>query len=97
MFKRLKCFDIVTAYNGHMAYEEVLKVHQDPAEGFDLVVLDLNMPISDGYTACHNIRKLYNRTIQCVQNSDSSMKSVSLKNFMPFLVAVTAHVNRDVE
>ena len=75
MFKRLKCFDIVTAYNGHMAYEEVLKAHQDPgAEGFDLVVLDLNMPISDGYAACQSIRKLHSRSIACVQHPEKGMK-----------------------
>ena len=26
---------------------------------FDLIVLDLNMPISDGYEACKNIVNLY--------------------------------------
>ena len=32
----------------------------DPQEYNDLIILDLNMPISDGYEACQNICSLYN-------------------------------------
>ena len=28
---------------------------------FDLVILDLNMPIADGYEACRNIKSIFNR------------------------------------
>ena len=62
-------FDVVVAQNGHEAFEEIqntLRKFQDPncteseRQLFDLVVLDLNMPISDGYETCKNIVNLYN-------------------------------------
>ena len=28
---------------------------------YDLIVLDLNMPITDGYVSCKNIKKLYDK------------------------------------
>ena len=46
--------DVTTAINGHQAFE-ILNKSLD----FDLVVLDLHMPISDGYETCANIVKLY--------------------------------------
>jgi CheY-like chemotaxis protein len=47
--------EITTAINGHQAFELLSKTLD-----FDLVVLDLHMPISDGYETCSNIVKLYN-------------------------------------
>ena len=49
--------EVVTAINGYQAFEIVSK--QTEQTGFDLVILDLNMPISDGYEACKNILKLF--------------------------------------
>ena len=46
--------EATTAINGHEAFE--ILCNQD----FDLVVLDLQMPISDGYETCKNIKKRYN-------------------------------------
>lgn len=56
---------MTTAVNGYEAFE-VMKNQITDAENknftayYDLVVLDLNMPISDGYEACQNILSLYN-------------------------------------
>ena len=47
--------EATTAINGHEAFEIVCN------NNFDLVVLDLQMPISDGYETCENIIKRYNR------------------------------------
>jgi len=49
-----KSFDliVVTAQNGHEAYEQVEKSMIDQRLMFDLVVLDLNMPITSGKDAC---------------------------------------------
>ena len=51
--------EVVTAINGHQAFEIVSK--QTEHTGFDLVILDLNMPISDGYETCRNIIKMFTR------------------------------------
>jgi len=51
-----KChMEVETSINGHQAFE-ILSKQQD-SKRFDLVVLDLNMPISDGYETCKNIIK----------------------------------------
>ena len=63
-------FDVTIAQNGHEAYEFVVESLQNNTKKqsenefhgeslFDLIVLDLNMPISDGYEACKNIVNLY--------------------------------------
>lgn len=57
-------FEVVEAQNGYEAFEEVEKSFFEDEKGihsnlFDLIVLDLNMPISDGFEACKNIMKLY--------------------------------------
>ena len=49
--------EVVTAINGHQAFEIVSK--QTEETGFDLVILDLNMPISDGYETCKNIIRMF--------------------------------------
>jgi two-component system sensor histidine kinase/response regulator len=51
--------EITTAINGHQAFE-ILSKSMD----FDLVVLDLDMPISNGYETCSNIVKLYKKLFQ---------------------------------
>lgn len=50
-------FKVVTAINGHLAYEEVLK-SINVNKMFDLIILDLNMPVTDGFEACEKIQKV---------------------------------------
>lgn len=52
-------FQVMTARNGHEAFELVQKKFKESHMSFDLVVLDLNMPIADGYEAIKNINSLY--------------------------------------
>ena len=52
-------FDVISSRNGQQAYEKVLENLGVFDEMFDLVVLDLNMPIADGYEACKNIKACY--------------------------------------
>ena len=58
---------MVTAINGYEAYEIIDKSLKDKESAddleclFDIVLLDLNMPISDGYDSCKKILKLYNK------------------------------------
>ena len=60
----LNDFETTTAQNGHEAYELAVNSFNEDQNGynsnlFDIIVLDLNMPISDGFEACKNILKLY--------------------------------------
>ena len=64
---------VTTAINGHHAFEIMNKSLE--GESFDLVVLDLNMPISDGYETCQNVIKLFNCQ-KIFDVSDSSKLSV---------------------
>ncbi len=43
-------FDVVTAYDGAEGLEKVIK------EKPDLVILDINMPVMDGYEVCRKLR-----------------------------------------
>lgn len=48
--------EVTTAINGHEATQMVLeKMDEDPLLMFDFIILDLDMPISNGFDACKNI------------------------------------------
>ena len=55
-----KCnFEVIPVKNGYEAYLEAQKSIKD-SKLFDLILLDLNMPITDGYEACIQIVELFN-------------------------------------
>ena len=83
LFERAK-FEVVTATNGQEAYEEVLKTTSRDERQFDLVVLDLCMPITDGYEACKLILTHYKSDIQ-------------LHNSQPKMIAVTGYIDQQVK
>ena len=54
-----KCL-IDKASNGQEAFEFVQKkLNNEPSQFYDLVVLDLQMPITNGYEACEQIVRLF--------------------------------------
>ena len=54
-----------------------------------MVVLDLNMPVSDGYEACRNILNA---------NKNQGSKSFDQSNNIhPLMVALTSHITAKVE
>ena len=57
------------------------KFNAYPQKFYDLVILDLHMPISDGYETCLNIRELYNK--QKIFSHEEKM--------MPFIQKYGAH------
>ena len=59
MFDKLN-FEVVCACNGQEAYEKFVEENKNSGEMFDLVVLDLNMPVANGYEACKNIISSFN-------------------------------------
>lgn len=60
-------FKVKTAVNGYEAFEMTAKqfftsenqAKNDISMYYDAIILDLNMPISDGYESCKNILNLY--------------------------------------
>ena len=52
-------FEVVKAKNGFEAYGFVADSMKDNQTRFDLIVLDLSMPIMNGYVACSKIIQLY--------------------------------------
>ena len=81
-------FDITTAINGHQAYETIADSLANPDESiknnyhqmFDLIVLDLNMPISDGFESCKNILKLYKQGNLFKINKGSSVSDQAINH-----------------
>ena len=53
-------FKVIPVKNGYEAFLEAQKSIKNN-ELFDLILLDLNMPITDGYEACMQIIGLYNQ------------------------------------
>ena len=63
-----KC-QVDQAQNGFEAFEYInKKFNNQPQQFYDLVVLDLNMPISDGYETCQKIIKLFNKNTMFSHN-----------------------------
>ena len=55
-----KCI-IDTAMNGQEAFQKVMEsFNMEPQKFYDLIILDLHMPICDGFDACDKVIKLFN-------------------------------------
>ena len=52
-------FEVDVARNGYEALEKVQESVEKQDRMFNLVLLDINMPIMNGFEACDSIRKLY--------------------------------------
>ena len=72
------------------------------AKLYDLIIMDLQMPILDGYEACKKITRLYENNGLCSQNSevknshdglnsDYSMEA-EMKWLKPVIIACTSHI-----
>ena len=59
---------------------------------FDIVVLDLNMPIADGYETCSKILNLFGAGIFKNENP-----IINLSNYKPVMVACSSYVSDYVE
>jgi CheY-like chemotaxis protein len=61
---------------------------------FDLVILDLNMPISDGYEACKKIHSIYNDEAKVLFTNKivNKINLNFLKEFKPIILACTSEV-----
>jgi len=98
-------FEVVTAQNGFEAFETVKKAMY-PDHHFDFVLLDLNMPISNGYEACEKILKLYdeNSLFQSKKSHGSGKKAsdnrgrydICLSNLKPYVVALSSLIDESV-
>ena len=53
---------------------------------FDVIILDLNMPITDGYEACKKINEIYD-DINLLQQADESSTGRQVKDLKPLLFA----------
>lgn len=81
VFKNLN-FMIETAINGFDAHNKVRKAKQDGNRMFDIIILDINMPVLNGIEACKKIVKLFEH--------DNPI-------FKPKLVALTSLVTDAIE
>lgn len=100
-----------TAINGQCAYELVLQSKQNKKKMYDLIVMDLNMPVTDGFEACDKISKLYNKIVKGKQKVDKiigcnkkNKKSSSGSNKidlnsqgMPIMIAVSGFIDDNIK
>ena len=83
---------MTTAINGHEAYNIIIESLKKKEESdhqhhmlFDIVLLDLNMPISDGFEACQKILKLYDKDSIFKIEKKSSLNINDIKRPRPLL------------
>ena len=60
---------------------------------FDLIILDLNMPVTDGFEACEKILKLC--SISSISNNNKSAKIMgnNMEVYKPHIVAVSSYID----
>lgn len=93
-------FDVHLARNGFQAFEMTKQSIINDRRRFDLVFLDLQMPISDGYEACRRITSIYSKDTfnasEC-KNCQSNVKNDDIHiGVKPILIACSALINNDV-
>ena len=60
---RFKVFRVIEASNGLDALEKTKKLYQDEELTVDMVFMDCDMPVMDGFKSCEQILKFYNEKI----------------------------------
>ena len=100
---KMNNFEVVKAQNGFEAFEKAAEAMQftqqnikqiveqwdrTSFEMFDVIILDLNMPISDGYEACKKISQMYDET-RLLQNHEDNTTACLIRDLKPLLYACT--------
>ena len=93
MFKG-KQFTVTPAVNGHEAFTFVQKSLQSNKDYFDLIVLDLQMPISNGYETCRKILTLYDQVNEGMFNVHKSQ--LSERKQKPVMIACSGYVDEGI-
>lgn len=99
-------FEVVQAQNGFEAYELAAQALRSQKQGiskivqnkgishiqdsFDVIFLDLNMPISDGYEACKKINQLYESVKLIDQEKEANNLSGLVKDLKPLIIACSS-------
>ena len=79
-------FEVTTAINGHEAFTIIQNSLEQNESCFDLVVLDLSMPISDGYDTMAKIQDLFEESLQ-------KINGVSISFYKPYVIAASSHIS----
>ena len=69
LFEQLD-FEVETAKNGYDVFQKVQK--NKGTVKYDVILLDLHMPIMNGFDACRNICNLYEESLFAVENRRSN-------------------------
>jgi CheY-like chemotaxis protein len=72
---------------------ESYRENQNAKSFYSIILLDLNMPISDGFDACKKIRRLYDKDSLITWTNSSAEKvtaKIQLRDIQPFIVAWTS-------
>ena len=92
-----KGFECTTATNGYEAFTHAKKAFYGDKK-FDLVLLDLNMPVCSGYECCERIVALYsNLELRRKLKFCRELTYEDKANFKPIIIACSSHVNDEVK
>jgi len=84
LFEKTGKCSVTSKVNGLEAFNVVSScLNQEPKVFYDLVLLDLNMPVMDGFEASQKINELYSREPQFSCN-------ISRLNNLPLVIASSA-------
>jgi len=84
LFTATKRCEIFCGVNGYEAFQMVNSgLNGDPFVYYDLIILDLNMPVMSGFEACAKINNLFNKEqlFKC---------SIERKKLLPIIIATSA-------
>jgi CheY-like chemotaxis protein len=84
-----KCEFVTTvAINGQLAFEKIIEKSKNPDGLYDLVILDLDMPILDGFEACKKIKQFF---------ESQSDRGDYFEDYIPVIMAVSGYISEEIE
>lgn len=90
-------FVVETADNGQIAIEKIKAVYKDKAKRYDVVLMDIQMPVMDGYEATRQIRAIEDAYIKQLPILAMTANAFEEDKKAAFAAGMNAHIPKPID